>query len=705
MMNSVKVLLCTVCVLAISNTLYAQTNTFPTTGNVGIGTLTPVYTLDINGVIRTNQSFYGLFNDQEYVLRTFNDSATGDPEQFFIKHNLGNVDIDNLRGDINFLTDVDITGSLDLQNTLKITRNTTFNHIRVQGSTAAPFADWRIGLVNDGGGIHSGFGFRDAQAPGDPVPFWIRAASPGNSIVVTPNGVGLGTTNPTEKLHVNGRIKAIDEVLAKAFTIEQNIGGGTGVILKADGGQQNLPFIRWEDNNGVKLGGMRGHSDGGISFGTGFFNEVMKMKTSGLDVTGTVGISGNTELGGTLMTTTASSLGTGFQPIGGGSTNGQFLVNTGGNRSIHLFGANTTTDTINGIVLDVGITNSGGGEFEMRRSGTAFLNYNGTVNLLKNTTINGNLGIGTASPAHKLDVNGQIRATLNGGNAQIKLERTGNAAGHGWIGANVNDVFIAQDASFAQLFRVTQAGDAHVNADLYVADQFIHAGDVNTYMQFNEEDQWRVVTGGTSRFAINNSIAQFYNPTTIHGGLTLDLDGNDKKMRFLRSDGGANNYSIEHDASRIYFYNETTQEFPLVMTNDSKVGIGTTNPDAKLAVKGDIHAEEVIVDLTVPGPDYVFEEDYDLTSLKDIEAYIKANKRLPEIPSAKEMEEQGIDLGVMNMLLLKKIEELTLHTIAQEGKLVSEKEVNKKQKSRLDQQEKLIHELLKRIEKLEDKED
>ena len=93
------------------------------------------------------------------------------------------------------------------------------------------------------------------------------------------------------------------------------------------------------------------------------------------------------------------------------------------------------------------------------------------------------------------------------------------------------------------------------------------------------------------------------------------------------------------------------------------VGIGTTNPDSKLTVKGDIHAEEVRVDLSVPGPDYVFEEDYDLPSLESIQQYVKENKHLPEVPSASEMEENGIDLGVMNMLLLKKVEELTLHLI------------------------------------------
>ena len=96
------------------------------------------------------------------------------------------------------------------------------------------------------------------------------------------------------------------------------------------------------------------------------------------------------------------------------------------------------------------------------------------------------------------------------------------------------------------------------------------------------------------------------------------------------------------------------------------MGIGTTSPDAKLTVKGNIHAEEVKVDLNVPAPDYVFKEDYDLKSLQEVQDHIQKHGHLPNIPSAKKMEANGIDLGKMNMKLLEKIEELTLCLIAQE---------------------------------------
>jgi len=99
------------------------------------------------------------------------------------------------------------------------------------------------------------------------------------------------------------------------------------------------------------------------------------------------------------------------------------------------------------------------------------------------------------------------------------------------------------------------------------------------------------------------------------------------------------------------------------------VAIGTATADAKLTVKGTIHAQEVRVDLSVPGPDYVFESNYKLLSLVDLNKYIQENKHLPEVPSAKELEQGGVNVSEMNMLLLKKVEELTLYVIELERKV------------------------------------
>ncbi|WP_243860481.1 tail fiber protein [Flavobacterium poyangense] len=103
---------------------------------------------------------------------------------------------------------------------------------------------------------------------------------------------------------------------------------------------------------------------------------------------------------------------------------------------------------------------------------------------------------------------------------------------------------------------------------------------------------------------------------------------------------------------------------------NGNVGIGTPNPDEKLTVKGKIHTQEVKVDLLGSlVPDYVFANDYKLKSLQEVEDYIKQNSHLPEIPSAKEIEQNGLMLAEMNMSLLKKIEELTLYSIEQNKKI------------------------------------
>lgn len=107
---------------------------------------------------------------------------------------------------------------------------------------------------------------------------------------------------------------------------------------------------------------------------------------------------------------------------------------------------------------------------------------------------------------------------------------------------------------------------------------------------------------------------------------------------------------------------------------NGNVSIGTllsSNPNGyKLAVNGKIGAKEVQVENTsATWPDYVFNQDYKLPSLTEVALYIKQNNHLPEIPSATDIERDGHKLGEMNMLLLKKIEELTLYVIELKNQL------------------------------------
>ncbi|MET3021357.1 hypothetical protein [Flavobacterium hydatis] len=92
------------------------------------------------------------------------------------------------------------------------------------------------------------------------------------------------------------------------------------------------------------------------------------------------------------------------------------------------------------------------------------------------------------------------------------------------------------------------------------------------------------------------------------------------------------------------------------------VGIGTSTPDAKLAVNGTIHSKEVKVDL-FRWPDFVFKKEYNLPTLEEVEKHINTKGHLENIPSEEEALKNGINLGEMNAKLLQKIEELTLYMI------------------------------------------
>ena len=109
----------------------------------------------------------------------------------------------------------------------------------------------------------------------------------------------------------------------------------------------------------------------------------------------------------------------------------------------------------------------------------------------------------------------------------------------------------------------------------------------------------------------------------------------------------------------------------LVIKADGRVCIGTTTAATgyALSVNGKAVCTEVLVDALADWPDYVFSDNYDLMSLQELEKSIKENNHLPGIPSAAEVEENGILLGDMQTKLLKKVEELTLYTIEQDKQI------------------------------------
>jgi hypothetical protein len=115
---------------------------------------------------------------------------------------------------------------------------------------------------------------------------------------------------------------------------------------------------------------------------------------------------------------------------------------------------------------------------------------------------------------------------------------------------------------------------------------------------------------------------------------------------------------------------ELSEHIRLTVTKDGDVGIGTTNTHGyRLAVNGKILCTNLKVQLESEWPDFIFRKDYKLTPLPEVEKFIDIHNHLPGIPSASDIEKNGIDVGDMNVGLLKKVEELTLYIIEQQKQI------------------------------------
>jgi len=189
------------------------------------------------------------------------------------------------------------------------------------------------------------------------------------------------------------------------------------------------------------------------------------------------------------------------------------------------------------------------------------------------------------------------------------------------------------------------------------------------------------VMGGSSAGSISwiARNAQFNKGMAYIGAQLTDDATNDAKARLI--------FATSHGLQPLV---------RMVIDPIGNVGIGTTNPTDMLTVAGKIGAREIKVS-TNAGADFVFDPDYNLPDLTELEQFVKANKHLPEIPTAQQMVENGVNLGELNIKLLQKVEELTLHLIEKEKQLRNQENKVTQLESKLTQQEKTIQEILKKI--------
>ena len=157
----------------------------------------------------------------------------------------------------------------------------------------------------------------------------------------------------------------------------------------------------------------------------------------------------------------------------------------------------------------------------------------------------------------------------------------------------------------------------------------------------------------------------------VNDDLIFDDVLGDKISLFGDRNGDSNNFGFGVEANTLVYksngahswlISDNFGEPPHMHLTTSGLGLATTNlGNYRLAVNGGIRAKEVVVE--TGWSDYVFESDYHLRSLSEVEDFISENGHLPDVPSAEEVAANGVSLGTMDATLLRKIEELTLYTL------------------------------------------
>ncbi|MDB5155497.1 MAG: hypothetical protein JWR50_204 [Mucilaginibacter sp.] len=289
------------------------------------------------------------------------------------------------------------------------------------------------------------------------------------------------------------------------------------------------------------------------------------------------------------------------------------------------------------------------------------------------TNINDSLGIGTSTPAAKIDVYGSI--AVNGSVVSSSQNMSVPSDGT-YVVASGTRIKGTYSLTFDEGFNRIQAVVLLVNANHNDSGSSLSVLSNNSYANAFVMSNFRIIFNSDY-----STVYLVFDATNRNGGsvVTAHFDG----IGYWVGPNWGGTLPASPLPGGVY---------PLTV-NAGKVGIGTTVPDQMLTVNGTIHSKEVKVDLSIPGPDYVFDNDYKLTTLPELRGYLTKNHHLPEIPSAAQMAKDGLNLGDMNIKLLKTVEELTLYLIEKDNQLTNQKTKSERQDARIAALEKALAKL------------
>ncbi len=455
--------------------------------------------------------------------------------------------------------------------------------------------------------------------------------------------VGIGTSTPQHKLHVKGAIHTEDIrlnnmlgyfITESAFNYDDKSMGHYALTWTHDSWFNSGPTF-WLSG----YGGMKFFTGGQIRLA--------------LTQNGNIGIGTTSPEAGLHVTKTQLVNGESISAILGDSPSQWILF--GGTTGGRIRGSNE------GYLLMESNKNGTGDQrlyLNLSSPGNVSIAYGG-----------GNVGIGTNNPEHKLHVKGTIYTEdirLNKMLGFYITESTfnydDNTMGHyalTWIkdSWNTGSRSMWQSAYDGMKFftggqvrwSITQNGNTGIGTDtpeagLHVTKSNVISGESVSAILGNTGSHWTYF-GGTTGGRIRGS---------NDGYLVLESNPNgtgDKRL-FLNMNSSGN---------------------VSIASGGGDVGIGTTNPKSKLDVAGTIRAREVKVELTA-GADFVFEPEYNLMPLSEVQSFIQTNKHLPGIQSEEEMIENGLNMNEFPIKLLQKIEELTLYVIEQQNLIIHQQE-------------------------------